>query len=132
MPLFTVHFSHIVVNSADAGTTDESMVSRVFFDLDVDGKRSGWYYADLKQTAGSALSTESIEVRPPVESTGEHARVFNQNAFADHARDYFLSVVGRPGQSGLVVSASWKSPTSRRRGPRPCSCAISSSTRTRR
>ena len=44
MTKYAVHFEQIIVKAQEAGSTDEHMVSRVGFVLDVDGQRKGTFY----------------------------------------------------------------------------------------
>jgi hypothetical protein len=94
MTKYAVHFEQIIVKAQEAGSTDEHMVSRVGFVLDVDGQRKGTFYSDLKQTVGAPMAPEAIEVGPPMGYSGR----FEQNTFADETRKYFLEAVGPRGK----------------------------------
>ena len=86
----TVTFTPCVQDSQDYGSNDEHMVSRVFFDLEVDGKIHSGLYADLKQVVGSNYETGDIEVGLP----HGYPDPFNHLAFRDAAEGYFRSLVG--------------------------------------
>lgn len=102
MTKYGVHFQQIIVKSQEAGSTDEHMVSRVIFALDVDGQRKGAFYTDLKQTVGAPMAADAIEVGPPMGYQGR----FDQNTFANEARKYFLEAVGPRGRVYQFASTS--------------------------
>lgn len=88
-----VTFHTLIQDSQEYGSDDEFMVSRVFFTLEIDGKKFENLFADLKQTVGSDFETGSIEVSPP---RGYEGR-FNHAAFSEGATKYFRSLVGSKG-----------------------------------
>ena len=90
MAAFKVTFHKLIQDSQDYGSDDEHMVSRVFFSLDVDGKKVGDFFADLKQVVGGSADGGDIEVGPPHGYDGS----FNHQGFADAARRYFQINVG--------------------------------------
>jgi hypothetical protein len=98
MPTFSVKFHEMIQDSQEFGSNDEHMVSRVFFSLDVDGKRAGDFFANLKQVVGSDIESGEIEVSPPHEYDGP----FNHRMFSEVARDYFCRLVGSKG-SGINI-----------------------------
>jgi hypothetical protein len=64
MAKMSVHFQKVIQDSQEFGSDDEHMVSRVFFDLLLDGKRIHEGYVNIKQTVGSDFATGLIEVYP--------------------------------------------------------------------
>ena len=86
----TVLFHRVHVDSQNYGSTDDCMASRVFFDVSVGEKPRRESYADLKQIVGSTFGAENIEVGPPTGYPG----VFDQEAFAKEAAQYYLSLIG--------------------------------------
>lgn len=72
-----VVFDKLIQDSQDYGSTDEHMVSRVFFTLELEGKTHNDLYADIKQTVGSSFEIASLEVSPP----RGYAGPFNHEAF---------------------------------------------------
>ncbi|MFX1534100.1 MAG: hypothetical protein ACFFDI_07695 [Promethearchaeota archaeon] len=72
-------------DSQDYGSNDEWMVSRVFFNLEIDGERFEGLYADLKQTVGSDYETAPLEVSPPHGYEG----AFNHQAFRECVEKYY-------------------------------------------
>lgn len=94
MPTATVHFKELIQDSQNFGSDDEHMVSRVFFDLQVDGKRYPRAYANIKQTVGAAASGP-IDVSPPAGYAGP----FDHQKFQAEVEKYFRSIVGSPGSS---------------------------------
>lgn len=100
MPTATIHFKELIQDSQNYGSDDGHMVSRVFFDLQVDDKRYPGAYANIKQKVG-AVASDSIEVSPPAGYAGP----FDHQKFQAEVERYFRSVIGnsrssnRPGQS---------------------------------
>ena len=89
-----------IQDSQEYGSDDEHMVSRVFFSIEVDGKR--WsdelYYADLKQVVGGEFEKNPIEVSSPCDSSGEpYPGPMNYQAFRNGAESYFRNLVGSKG-----------------------------------
>lgn len=97
----TVFLQRLHQDSQEFGSDDELMVSRVFFDLEVDGKRHRGLFANLKQVVGSPTSEDAIEVSLPVGYVGP----FNQGAFQKIIRHYFLGLVGASG-SGIHLGSN--------------------------
>ena len=83
-------FYKCVQDSQEYGSNDEFMVSRVFFSLEIDGKKYEGLYSDIKQTVGSDFETGVIEIGPPIGYDGP----FNYMAFRDAAEKYFRQLVG--------------------------------------
>jgi len=94
MPTATIHFKEIIQDSQDYGSDDEQMVSRVFFDLQVDDKKYPGVHANLKQTVGAA-ATDPIEVSAPAGYVGP----FDHEKFTAEVEKYFRGLVGGPGSS---------------------------------
>jgi hypothetical protein len=89
-----VIFSACIQDSQEYGSDNEHMVSRVFFNLESDGKLVGTFFADLKQTVGDNFETGSIEVSAPYGYDGQ----FSQQKFSNCAAKYFRSAVGSTGR----------------------------------
>jgi hypothetical protein len=102
MPRFKVTFNAAIQDSQELGSNDEHMVSRVWFSLDVDGKRAGDFYADLKQVVGSDFNSGDIEVSPPHGYDGP----FDHNRFSTVARDYFSRQFGTSVRSAIRFSGA--------------------------
>ena len=85
-----ITFYKCVQDSQDFGSDDETMVSRVFFTLEIGEERYEDLYANLKQTVGADYETGPIEVGPPQGYDGP----FNQEAFRDCAVRYYRSCFG--------------------------------------
>lgn len=96
-----VGFIKCIQDSQDLGGDEEHMVSRVFFDLQIDGHVHSGLYCDIKQVVGSNYETGDIEVGPPVGYKGP----FNYTAFRDAVERYYRSLVGSTG-SAFRVSGS--------------------------
>ncbi len=98
MAKITVRFHSCVQDSQEYGSDDQHMVSRVFFTLEVDGRRQGDFHADVKQLVGSEFETGHLEVSPPV----GYKRPFNHAAFSRATEAYFRGLVGSSG-SGIRI-----------------------------
>jgi hypothetical protein len=94
MPTATVHFKELIQDSQDYGSDDEHMVSRVFFDLQVDDKKYPGAHANLKQAVG-ATASDQIEVSPPAGYSGP----FDHQKFQAEVEKYFRSLLGSSGSS---------------------------------
>ena len=88
-----VTFRKCLQDSQDYGSDDEHMVSRVFFDLTINGEEYGDCYADIKQTVGSSFETGVLEVSRPQGYSGP----FNFAEFRKAAEAYYRSLVGARG-----------------------------------
>jgi hypothetical protein len=94
MPTATIHFKELIQDSQNYGSDDENMVSRVFFDLQVDDKKYPGAYANLRQTVG-ATATDPIEVSAPAGYVGP----FDHEKFRAEVEKYFRGFFGSPGSS---------------------------------
>jgi len=102
MPKVTVNFTRCVQDSQEYGSTDDHMVSRVFFTIETEG-RSVPCYADLRQTVGSDYLKGDIEVAPPKTQKDEkpYRGPFNHEAFREQATAYYRAYVGSSGMNPL-------------------------------
>jgi len=90
----------LIQDSQDYGSTEEHMISRVFFDFELDGHTYEGLYADIKQTVGSSFENASLEVSKPMNYKGP----FNYEAFHQIVEQYYRSLVGQSG-SGIHTTA---------------------------
>ena len=97
MPTATIRFKELIQDSQNYGSDDEHMVSRVFFDLQVDDKRYPGAHANVRQKVGAGAS-DPIEVSPPAGYAGP----FDLRKFQIEVENYFRTVMGKdnPGRSG--------------------------------
>lgn len=102
MTIATVTFKKIIQDSQDFGSDDEHMVSRVFFDLEVDGAKYPDLYADIKQTIGAQFEAGPLEVSPPHGYSGP----FNFEAFRKEVEECFREQVGSRGHGIHIEGAS--------------------------
>lgn len=89
----TVHMKTLRHDAQEYGSNDEFMISRVIFDLEIDTRWFRNLSVDLKQVVGSQFDESAIEVSSPSEYKGP----FNQAAFQDIVRRYFLNIIGGGG-----------------------------------
>jgi hypothetical protein len=85
-------FEKCIQDSQDYGSDDEHMISRVFFTLEVGGKRYDGLHADVKQTVGSSYEDGPIEISSPRGSS--YKGPFNYDAFRAAVEKYYRSLVG--------------------------------------
>lgn len=78
-----------IQDSQEYGSNDEHMVSRVFFSIEADGRRSTGH-VDIKQTVGSDYESGPIEVGAPAGYAGP----FKQEVFRREVTAYFRHCVG--------------------------------------
>jgi hypothetical protein len=99
MPTAKVLFTHLIQDSQEYGSDGEHMVSRAFFDLDIDGTAHSGLYCDIKQAVGSSFESGPLDVSTPVGYSGP----FNHQAFSEIAERYYRSLVGGAGH-GIRIS----------------------------
>lgn len=91
----TILFHKCFQNAQEYGTTNELMISRVFFSLQLPDKRIDDLHADIKQTSGDKFEGGSIEVGHPEPYKGP----LNYSAFRDAAESYYRKLVGPSGEA---------------------------------
>lgn len=89
-----IEFTKCIQDDQEAGSNDESMISRVFFTMHVDGSAVGDFYCDLKQIVGSDYHTSPLEVRLP---TGRYKGPFDYEVFRAGVEKYYRSAFGASG-----------------------------------
>ena len=99
MAIATITIHKLIQDSQDYGSNDEHMVSRVFFEMKVEGKKYPDLYADIKQPVGSSFETSPLEVSSPPNYKGP----FNYEAFRAIVEQYYRGLVGATG-SGIHIS----------------------------
>ncbi|MBI2179697.1 MAG: hypothetical protein HYU31_02635 [Deltaproteobacteria bacterium] len=85
-------FEKCIQDSQGYGSDDEHMVSRIFFTLEVEGKRYNGLHADVKQTVGSTYEDGPIEISSP--KGASYKGLFNYEAFCAAIEKYYRSLVG--------------------------------------
>jgi hypothetical protein len=95
----TVTFFRIHQDSQDYGSDDEHMVSRIFFNLEIDGAKYPNLYADIKQTVGADFESGPMEVSHPHGYKGP----FNFEAFRKAVEECYRSQIGSRG-SGIRIT----------------------------
>jgi hypothetical protein len=89
-----VIFQKCIQNSQELGSNSQHMVSRVFFDMEIGGKKYKNLYADVKQPVGGDFETAPLEVSWPKDYEGP----FNYNDFRQAVEYYYRSLVGSKGR----------------------------------
>ncbi len=93
MPLVEINVQKCIQDSQEFGSTDEHMMSRVFFSVELDGVPKGNDYCDIKQIVGSTYSSRNMEVGRPKEYRGP----YDHRVFSDEIAAYFSRCVGSNG-----------------------------------
>jgi hypothetical protein len=88
-----ITFQKCIHDSQEYGSNDEYMVSRVFFDIEVDGENKGEFSTDVKQAVGGDYETTPLEVDIPKDYKGP----LRYRAFRKAVEDYYRSQVGSLG-----------------------------------
>jgi hypothetical protein len=90
-----IKLNKCIQNSQEVGSDDSHMMSRVFFEIVVNGNKKGSFYSDIKQPVGSEYNGEDLEVSVPEGYKGpfDHAR------FARGIRNYYQRLVGPKGSA---------------------------------
>lgn len=99
MAIATITIHRLIQDSQDYGSNDEHMVSRVFFEMEIEGKKYADLYADIKQPVGGSFETSPLEVSSPPNYKGP----FNYEAFRAIVERYYRGLVGATG-SGIRIS----------------------------
>jgi len=102
MATATVFFTRLVQDSQDYGSDNEHMVSRVFFDLDIDGKRYPGLHANIKQVIGTSFEIGPLEVSAPIGYDGP----FNQHEFQRSVERYYRGLIGAQGHGIRIAGGS--------------------------
>jgi hypothetical protein len=97
-----VTFIKGIQDSQDYGSTDEHMVSRLFFDLEIGDKHYPALYVDIKQAVGADFEKTPLEIGRPHGYSGP----LNYSAFRDAAEDYYRGCVGRQGRGIHIAGGS--------------------------
>ncbi|MET0516209.1 MAG: hypothetical protein ABW047_12900 [Nitrospiraceae bacterium] len=90
MARLIVRVKYFVYNATEFGSNDEIIVSRIFYDMSVNGQKRGESYSDLTHRVDT-LEPEAIEVTHPAGYTGP----FNHAAFTDKLIAYYQGIMSR-------------------------------------
>jgi len=105
MPTARVVFDKCIQDSQNYGNDEEHMVSRIFFTIEVEGRRYEGLHVDVKQTVGSSYKSGPIEVGAP--KGAGYKGPFNHEAFRAAVEKYYRSLVGSTGK-GISINGSAK------------------------
>ena len=94
-----IKLRRLIQDSQEYGSDDEHMVSRVFFDLEIEGQKHHGLHCDVKQIVGSSFETAPLEVSGPA----GYKDPFNHQAFQKIIEHYYRSLVGSQGH-GIQIS----------------------------
>jgi len=97
-----IKLQRLVQDSQEYGSNDEHMVSRVFFDLEIDGTKYQGLHCDVKQMVGSSFETAPLEVSSPTGYKGP----FNHQAFQQIVEHYYRGLVGSQGRGIRITGGS--------------------------
>ena len=100
-----IKLQRLVQDSQEYGSNDEHMVSRVFFDLEIDDTKYQGLHCDVKQMVGSSFETAPLEVSAPTGYNGP----FNHQAFQQIVERYYRGLLVHraevSGSPGVPTSA---------------------------
>jgi len=85
-----VKLKRCIQNSQEAGSDDSHMISRVFYEMVMNGNKQGSFYSDITQPVGSEYVVEDLEVTAPNGYKG----AFDQARFAKGIRNYYQRIAG--------------------------------------
>lgn len=94
-----ITFTKLIQDSHEFGSNDEHMISRVFFDIEAEGRTKLSTYANIKQAVGSDYENTQLEVSRPYVYQGP----FDYFKFQQLAEMYYRNLVGSTG-SGINIS----------------------------
>jgi hypothetical protein len=101
-----------VQNYGSSDQNQDYMVSRIMFDLEIEGKLYGSHYVEVRQPRGTDYTKEPIEVGPPI---GAYKGSWNHHDFADLSEEFFRSYIGDSGRlfsfSGNVQNFTMRNST---------------------
>lgn len=97
MAIATVTFRSCIVNQKAAGTDDHTMGSRVYFDLDIDGRQYSDLYVDVWEPLGMTTDQALLQVTAPQGYDGP----FNFPVFRASLEFYYRNALG--GQAWLSM-----------------------------
>jgi hypothetical protein len=92
MSIVRVRFHGCIQDSQEYGSDDEHMISRVFFDMEVDGQGYEGLHVDIKQAVGSSYETGPMEVDSPKGT--KYRGPFDHQAFSEAVEKYYRDLVG--------------------------------------
>lgn len=102
MPIVKVTFHKCIQDSQDYGSDEEHMVSRIFFSLEIEGRKYENLHVDIKQSVGSNYESSPIEVYRPQGYQGP----LNYEAFRNAVEQYYRSLVGSTGSGIRIVGGT--------------------------
>jgi len=88
-----VMFHRVVQDSSEFGSTETLSVSRVYFDLEVDGEKFSDLYVNVEEAIGSTHGDEEIIVGRLVNAPGS----IDRKAFERAVRTYYQNLVTSAG-----------------------------------
>ncbi|MCX6641743.1 MAG: hypothetical protein NTW14_14855 [bacterium] len=97
-----INFREMIQDSQDYGSNEEHMISRVFFDLEVEGRIQRGLYADVKQPFGSKFEEYPLEVY----TQPEYRKLMNYSAFRDAVEKYYRRLIGATGRGIRIEGGS--------------------------
>jgi hypothetical protein len=92
MATIRITFQKIIQDSQEYGSDDEHMVSRAFFNIQIDGENRGDFSVDVKQIVGGDFETTPLEVGVPEGYKGPY------EPFRQAVEVYYRSQVGSSGR----------------------------------
>ncbi len=93
MPKAQIRLQKMIQDSQEFGSDNEHMVSRVFFEIQVEEEKPVCLYVDVKQPVGSSFESGPLEVSSPIGYRGP----YNHEALRDLVEQYYRGFVSANG-----------------------------------
>ena len=90
MAVAIITFRRCLVNASECASDEDHVGSRVFFDLNVEGREFGNVYVDVRQATREGAEHEPLVVTPPQGYDGP----FNFQVFQGLVEFYYRQAVG--------------------------------------
>ena len=98
MSTVRVTFLSCLQDSQELGSSDEHMVSRLFFNIEENGREYTGFHCNVKQVVGASFESDTpLEIEPP--AGARYRGPFNYEAFRAEAETYYRELVGAQGQA---------------------------------
>lgn len=92
MAIIKIQFTRCIQDSQEYGSNDQHMISRIFFNLIVNGLTHTDFYCDMKQVVGTDYENTPLEVSGPKGTT--YRGPFDQQKFREAVEIYYRRCVG--------------------------------------
>ena len=110
MARLIIRVKHCLYDATEFGSTEQVIVSRVFYEMSVNGKKRGEFSSDIIHRMGTAPDPESLEVTRPYGYTGP----FDHAVFSHKLIAYYQEMLSRSvGTSSTRITVTPRRPNHR-------------------